>query len=90
MCEIEQSVWQNNGSALVYHVKANRFLRGMIRGLVGTMLKLGRGLITVDEFRDIIETKDCTKADFTTPPQGLFLAAVFYPQELGSFLQVKG
>jgi len=69
-----------NGRAngLVYHVKANRFLRGMVRGLVGTMIKLGREQITMADFRGIIEAKDCTKADFSTPPQGLFLERVWY------------
>jgi len=60
----------------------------MIRGLVGTMVKLARGQLTVAEFRAIIEAKDCTKADFSTPPQGLFLKHVYYGKELSAFLQV--
>jgi tRNA pseudouridine38-40 synthase len=67
------------GDGLVYYVKANRFLRGMVRGLVGTMVKLGREQLTIADFRRIIAAKDCTKADFTTPPQGLFLEKVWYP-----------
>ncbi|MBT9483915.1 tRNA pseudouridine(38-40) synthase TruA [Sediminibacterium sp.] len=63
----------------IYHVQANRFLRGMVRGLVGTMLKVGRGQLSLDDFEKIILAKDCTKADFSTPPQGLFLAKVIYP-----------
>jgi tRNA pseudouridine38-40 synthase len=50
----------------------------MVRGLVGTMLQVGRGKISEENFRQIIESKDCTKADFTTPAHGLFLVRVHY------------
>ena len=79
ICEIQFSNWSIVQDCLMYHVKGNRFLRGMVRGMVGTMLKVGRELISIDQFRQIIEAKDCTRADFTTPPQGLFLTAVLYP-----------
>jgi tRNA pseudouridine38-40 synthase len=64
---------------LVYRVRANRFLRGMVKGLVGTMLQAGRGKIGEEDFRKIIESKDCTGADFTPPSHGLFLCSVNYP-----------
>ena len=64
---------------MVYNVKANRFLRGMVRGLVGTMLQAGRGKISVEDFRKVIEARDCTKADFSVPGHGLFLKHVEYP-----------
>lgn len=79
LCTIERSAWETVDNGLVYRVKANRFLRGMVRGLVGTMLKVGREQISIDDFKQIIEARDCTRADFTTPPQGLFLEAVIYP-----------
>ena len=63
---------------MVYQVKANRFLRGMVRGLVGTMLQAGRGKIGTEDFRKIIEARDCTKADFSVPGHGLFLMRVEY------------
>lgn len=78
-CTIERSAWEAVDNGLVYRVKANRFLRGMVRGLVGTMLKVGREQISIDDFKQIIEARNCTLADFTTPPQGLFLEAVIYP-----------
>ena len=79
-CSIDLSGWSKPAAQqLKYTVSANRFLRGMVRGLVGTMLKVGRKQISLDEFRSIIEAKDCTKADFSTPPQGLFLAKVIFP-----------
>ena len=79
-CNIQQSQWIFENDCLVYNVKANRFLRGMVRGLVGTMLLAGRGVISVDGFRKIIEAKDCTKANFSTPAHGLFLIEVAYPK----------
>ncbi len=81
-CNIFQSEWTAEGNLKVYKVEANRFLRGMVRGLVGTMLKVGTGKISMADFRSIIESKDCTKADFSTPPQGLFLLQVKYPISL--------
>jgi len=78
-CIIEKSEWQLENGCLVYHVKANRFLRGMVRALVGTMLHVGRKKITIDEFNSIIEARDCSLADFSAPAQGLFLVAVNYP-----------
>lgn len=78
-CTIMESRWERRGEVMVYKVKANRFLRGMVRGLVGTMLQAGRGKIGVEEFRKIIEAKDCTKADFSVPGHGLFLMKVEYP-----------
>jgi tRNA pseudouridine38-40 synthase len=78
-CRLELSQWKQEGACLVYHVKGNRFLRGMVRALTATMLKVGRGKVSLDEFRSIIEARDCTKASFAVPPHGLFLLNVHYP-----------
>jgi tRNA pseudouridine38-40 synthase len=78
-CAIEKSDWMLENGCLVYEVKANRFLRGMVRSLVGTMLLVGRKKISVDEFSDIIRGRDCSLSDFSAPAQGLFLVAVEYP-----------
>lgn len=79
VCRIQVSEWVMENGCLVYHVKGNRFLRGMVRALTATMLKVGRGIIDVNDFANIIEAKDCTKASFAVPPHGLFLIAVDYP-----------
>ncbi len=83
ICSVEHSLWVKNeaNNLLEYHVKANRFLRGMVRGLVGTMLKVGRQQISVSEFNEIILLRDCSKASFSTPPQGLFLKSVNFPKD---------
>ena len=79
-CSIEISEWIEGKDTLQFHVKSNRFLRGMVRGLVATMLKAGTGKISVLQFEDIILQQDCTKADFTSPGHGLFLHKVHYPE----------
>jgi tRNA pseudouridine38-40 synthase len=76
ICTISNSEWIQNGDILTYHVTSNRFLRGMVRGMVGTMLQVGRNRVSLDQFKKIIVSKDCTKADFSVPPQGLFLQKV--------------
>lgn len=81
-CQISESNWFCQDSCLVYNVKANRFLRGMVRALTATMLKVGRGKTSLDELRHIIEAKDCTKASFAVPAHGLFLMQVEYPKDL--------
>ena len=82
ICRITQSNWLREQESIVYHVKGNRFLRGMVRGLVGTMLRVGTGKISIDEFKKIIEGKDNKKADFSVPAQGLFLVRVNYDEML--------
>lgn len=79
-CSIERSEWIEKDGLLLYEVCSNRFLRGMIRGLVATMLKVGRGTIGLDAFRQIVEAKDCSKADFSAPAHGLCLESVSFPE----------
>ena len=79
VCDIKESKWVIQDECLIYNVKANRFLRGMVRALTATMLNLGRGKIDLTAFRRIIETKDCTLANFSAPAHGLFLTEVCFP-----------
>jgi tRNA pseudouridine38-40 synthase len=78
LCSIYESGWFTENACIVYKVRGNRFLRGMVRGLVGTMLLVGRGKLSLADFKAVIEAKDCTKADFSVPPQGLFLVNVAF------------
>lgn len=80
-CNITVSQWYFQGKCLVYNVQANRFLRGMVRALTATMLRLGRNKITIEDFIEIIKAKDCTKATFSVPAHGLFLEEVEYPMQ---------
>lgn len=77
-CTILKSEWRIEQDLIIYNVRANRFLRGMVKGLVGTMLKVGTGKISIKEFCNIIESKNCSNADFSVPPHGLFLVNVEY------------
>jgi tRNA pseudouridine38-40 synthase len=79
-CSIIKGGWHIQNDCFVYHVQANRFLRGMVRGLVGTMLHVGRNKLAIEEFENIIRNKDSSKADFSVPGHGLFLVAVNYPE----------
>jgi tRNA pseudouridine38-40 synthase len=76
ICGLKKSNWRIEQNSIVYRVEGNRFLRGMVRGLVGTMLRVGTGKISVDDFKTIIEMKDNTKVDFSVPAHGLFLVKV--------------
>lgn len=86
-CTIFQSYWEAHEGELHYVVEANRFLRGMVRGLVGTQLKAARGKYGLEEFKKIIEAKDCTQADFSVAGHGLYLENITYPE--GSFTELK-
>ncbi len=78
ICTLSVSEWIQRDNMLIYHVAGNRFLRGMVKGLVGTMLLVGTGKITIEQFEQIIQNRDCTKANFSVPPHGLFLEKVVY------------
>lgn len=79
-CKVEESLWVKEGEEMIYKVRANRFLRGMVRGLVGTMLQVGRSKMNAEEFGQVIASKDASRADFSVPGHGLFLVRVNYPE----------
>jgi tRNA pseudouridine38-40 synthase len=81
-CMLTQSNWIMQNGHLSYIVEGNRFLRGMVRGLVATMLQVGRQKITVEDFKRIIESKDNSLADFSAPAHGLTLLNVAYPNTI--------
>ena len=77
-CVIKKSEWIIENETLVYNVEANRFLRGMVKALVGTMLRVGTDKISLNEFEEVIKSRNCAKADFSVPSYGLFLVKVNY------------
>lgn len=78
-CSLSESQWEKRGKhQLVYRVRGNRFLRGMVRGLVGTMLRVGTQKIQLAEFEAIIAANDPTQADFSMPARGLTLVEVSF------------
>ena len=81
-CSVSKALWQVEGANMYFHIDSNRFLRGMIRGLVGTLLQVGRGQITVEEWMDIVASNNEQRVDFSTPAYGLYLSAIQYPDFL--------
>jgi tRNA pseudouridine38-40 synthase len=81
-CTITIAQWQQEGGTLVFRIQANRFLRGMVRALVGTLLDVGTGKQTVADFERIILAKNRKYAGAQAPAHGLFLVEVGYPAEI--------
>jgi len=79
LCDIYRAEWIRQGNDLVFYIRANRFLRGMVRTIVGTLLEVGRGKLSTEDFEAIIQSKKRTSAGKSAPPQGLFLTDVSYP-----------
>jgi len=78
-CTITKAVWSQQGDQIFFSIDSNRFLRGMIRGLVGTMLQVGRGQLSLDDWEQVIRDKNEQNVDFSTPAHGLYLSAIQYP-----------
>ncbi|MEE4255571.1 MAG: tRNA pseudouridine(38-40) synthase TruA [Bacteroidales bacterium] len=78
-CRIMEAYWEEQGHLLVFNIKADRFLRNMVRAIVGTLLDVGRGKISLEEFKAIIEAKDRSEAGLSVPAHGLYLVKIEYP-----------
>ena len=79
LCTVTKARWSEKGEGLMFEIEANRFLRGMVRALVGTLLEVGTGKLSIAEFRKIIRSKDRKKAGENVSPVGLYLTRVKYP-----------
>jgi len=80
-CHLMESYWEQEKELFIYHVTANRFLRGMVRALVATMLRVGRQTLSMEAFEAIIKKAVCGTAWFDAPARGLTLEQVVYPVE---------
>jgi tRNA pseudouridine38-40 synthase len=78
LCKMYRAEWEQNGSELKFTVSANRFLRNMVRAIVGTMVEVGSGKIQPEDVRKVIENKDRNSAGTSAPAHGLFLVDVGY------------
>lgn len=81
-CRIEHAYWEQRGERLVFNIKADRFLRNMVRAVVGTLLEIGLGKLEVEELHQIIMSKDRSEAGASVPAHGLYLTKVEYPKEI--------
>jgi tRNA pseudouridine38-40 synthase len=78
-CKITQAYWEQKEDYLIFHITADRFLRNMVRAIVGTMINVGLHKINLQQFEAILESKNRSKAGFSVPAQGLFLTNIKYP-----------
>ena len=81
-CKIFFALWESQQTQLVFTIRADRFLRNMVRAIVGTLIDVGRGKTSVSEFVQIIESHDRSLAGTSAPPEGLFLTNIEYPVEI--------
>lgn len=79
ICKVTEACWRKQGNLWVFTITADRFLRNMVRAVVGTLIEVGRGKIGVDEFKSIIAAKDRCAAGTSVPAQALFLHDIRYP-----------
>ena len=77
-CTIFEAFWVQNGNELTFTISANRFLRNMVRAIVGTLIDVGLEKISIDDFRKIIESKNRSNAGLSVPAKGLFLTTINY------------
>ncbi len=81
-CDIMKAEWIVKDNELQFIIKADRFLRNMVRAIVGTMVNIGLGKTSLEEFHDIIQSKNRSKAGFSVPGHALYLTAVEYPKDI--------
>lgn len=77
-CNVTEAVWRKKDNELIFHITANRFLRNMVRAIVGTLLDVGLGKISVNDFEEIIKSKNRSNAGLSVPAKGLFLTQIKY------------
>nr|WP_308428807.1 tRNA pseudouridine(38-40) synthase TruA [Echinicola pacifica] len=81
-CEIKTAFWEQKDRHLIFHITANRFLRGMVRAIVGTLVEVGTGKIDLADFQAILDSQQRAKAGSSAPPRGLYLSKVEYAEEI--------
>ena len=83
-CDIQIAEWTVQDHFLKFTIRADRFLRNMVRAIVGTLLDVGRGKMSVEEFQQIIDSHSRSRAGYSVPAKGLTLTNVGYPEEIFS------
>lgn len=81
-CTIKKVRWQKTHSQLIFTIAADRFLRNMVRAIVGTLLDVGYGKTSDVEFKEILHSKDRSRAGASAPAHGLYLTKVIYPDSV--------
>ncbi len=82
ICDLKKAEWKQESQWLMFSITADRFLRNMVRAVVGTLVDIGEEKYSLEDFRRIIESKNRSNAGASAPAQGLFLTEILYPEEL--------
>jgi tRNA pseudouridine38-40 synthase len=82
LCKLKKAVWEKKEDKLVFTITADRFLRNMVRAIVGTLLEVGLKKITPEAIKEIIKSKDRSRAGVSVPAKGLYLTKVLYPEKI--------
>lgn len=82
LCDVTEAFWSQDGDILVFQISANRFLRNMVRAIVGTLVDVGRGHISVNYISEILKAQDRGFAGTSVPGHGLFLTDITYPDTI--------
>ncbi|NRD19530.1 tRNA pseudouridine(38-40) synthase TruA [Winogradskyella eckloniae] len=81
-CDIMEAFWTKDKDELMFTIKADRFLRNMVRAIVGTMINIGMGKLKPHDLHQIIASKKRSEAGFSVPAQGLYLVNIVYPEDI--------
>lgn len=81
-CNITEAIWKKEGDCFVFYITANRFLRNMVRAIVGTLLEIGLGKMPEENLKQVIASEDRSKAGTSVPAKALFLAGIEYPETI--------
>ncbi|MDC9721669.1 MAG: tRNA pseudouridine(38-40) synthase TruA [Urechidicola sp.] len=79
-CDVTEANWVLKNNVLTFHISANRFLRNMVRAIVGTLINVGLNKTSLNAFKKIIESENRSEAGFSVPARGLFLTKIVYPE----------
>ena len=81
-CRIDYAQWRQDHNMLIFTISADRFLRNMVRAIVGTLVNIGLGKLEIEDMHRIIKSKDRSEAGFSVPAKGLYLTEVLYPESI--------
>ena len=82
ICHVSSASWTRNDNFIIFKISADRFLRNMVRAITGTLVDVGKGRISPEQFRDIVAARNLSLASSSAPPQGLFLSGISYPENI--------
>ncbi|NNL82466.1 MAG: tRNA pseudouridine(38-40) synthase TruA, partial [Winogradskyella sp.] len=81
-CNIKEAIWSQQGNMITFVITADRFLRNMVRAIVGTLIEIGLHKRDIDDLHEIIKSKNRSNAGYSVPAHGLFLTRIEYPQTI--------